>query len=233
MPSQGMPQIDLGRNWTPLVRTVLITLFVIYVVQLLTAPLMTDLFAWQPIGAGFRPWQVITAPFLGGEPIGTVFTWLTLYFFLPLLEGTLGLKKLGQATAFAWFFAVLLTFGGMALGLQDGTMLGGGPILLAYTALFGFLLPDLTFLLFFIIPMKAKWIGWGAGLLAFLYFLYTPHMVTALAIFAWVGAWLWAGWHNGAFRRMRLQAQRRKVQKQMSRLEVLDGGKSKPQDWVN
>ena len=233
MSSQGMPRIDLGGNWTPLVRTVLVGLFVVYVVQLVAGDRFLELAAWQPFGQGFRPWQVLTAFFLNTSPIAAMLTWLTLYFFLPLLESTLGRRDLGWATLFAWFFAVLATFVGLALGLPDGVFLGGGPILLAYSALFGFLLPDLQFLLFFVVPVRAKWIGWGGGLLAFLFLLYAPGPVTALSFFAWVGAWVWAGWRGGAFRRLRLQAQRRKVERQMSRLHVIEGGKAKPEDWVN
>ncbi len=233
MASQGMPQLDLGGNWTPLVRNVLVTLFVIYVVQALAGEPFLALFAWQPFGPEFRPWQVATAFLLETGPISAVFTWLTLYFFLPLLQGTVGLRKLGQATVFAWFFAVVCTFAGLAVGLPDMEFYGSGPILLAYSALFGFLIPELQFLLFFVIPVKAKWIGWGGGLLSFLYLITSPSNVTALAFFAWVGAWIWAGWHNGAFRRMRLQAQRKRVEKRVSRLEVIEGGKAQAGDWVN
>ncbi len=233
MASQGMPQIDLGGNWTPLVRNVLITLFVVYVVQLIGGEPFTTLFAWQPFGPEFRPWQVITAFFLGLGPISTVFGWLMLFFFLPLLENTLGLRNLGFATLFAWFFSVVCTFICLAFGLPDTTFLGSGPILLAYTALFGFLLPDLRFLLFFVIPVKASWLGWGSGLLSFLYLLFQPSNITALSFFAWVGAWLWAGGRNGAFRRFRLEAQRKRVERRVSRLEVIEGGKAKVEDWVN
>lgn len=233
MASQGMPQLDLGGNWTPLVRNVLVGLFAIYVVQLVVGEPFQALFAWQPFGPAFRPWQVATAFLLGMEPVSTVFTWITLYFFLPLLERTVGLRRLGWATLFIWFFAVVCTFLGLALGLRDGIFVGAGPILVAYSGLFGFLLPELQFLLFFVVPVKAKWIGWGSGLLAFLYAIYAPSNVTALAFTAWVGAWLWSGWHTGGFRRMRLQAQRRKVERQISRLEVIEGGKAKTEDWIN
>lgn len=233
MASQGMPRIDLGGNWTPLVRNVLLLLFGIYVVQMLGGERFLEFFAWRPFGAGFQPWQVLTAFFLGGEPISAILTWLTLFFFLPLLESTLGRRDLFWATAFSWFFSVVATFAGLALGLPDGIFLGAGPILVAYTALFGFLLPEVQFLLFFVLPLKAKWIGWGGGLLSFLYFLYTPSNVTSLTFFAWVAAWLWVGWRNGALRRFRLQAERRRVERKLSRLQVIEGGKTKPEDWVN
>jgi membrane associated rhomboid family serine protease len=233
MPSQGMPRLDLGGNWTPLVRNVILTLFVIYVAQLLAPATVEGLFAWQPFGAGFRPWQVLTAFFLGYDPIGSVLSWLTLYFFLPLLEGTLGLRRLAWATLFSWFFAVVATIAALALGIASVPFVGCGPILLAYSALFGFLMPETEFRLFFVLPLKAKWIGWGGGLLAFLFFLASHNTVTAVPFFAWVGAWVWAGSQGGAFRRMRLQAQRRKVERQISRLQVIEGGKPKPDSWVN
>jgi len=227
-----MPSIDLGGNWTPLVRNTLVFLFVVYVVQLVVGEPFLRVFAWRPIGDGFFPWQVLTSFALGVEPIGTVLYWLTLYFLLPPLDAMLDRRGLAFATLWSWFFAVMATFAALALGLPDVGFLGAAPILLAYTALFGFLAPEMRFLLFFVVPVKAKWLGWGGGLLAFLFFLFSPTNTTALSFFAWVGAWLWVGWRNGVFRRMRLRAERRRIEKRLARFEVIDGGRDE-KDWIN
>ena len=100
--SNGLPMPDLGANWTPLARNVIVGLFVIYVAQLLSGGLAETWFGWQPFADGFRPWQVLTHVFLGSSPWYTVLDWVVLFFVLAPLDGMLGRRALVQMLGATW-----------------------------------------------------------------------------------------------------------------------------------
>jgi hypothetical protein len=225
-------------NWSPLARNVIVGLFVIYVVQLLSRGLVEQWLAWQPLGQGFYPWQPITAFILSGpSAFGALITWVVLYFMLDPLMGMMGARRFGYAMLTSWAFGVVAAFVGVALGATDDGYLGQSVLLSAMFALFGFLRPDATILLMFVIPLQAKWIAWGTGLLTFLTLLAQPGTTTLLAFFCWVGAWVYLTFLFGGigFLRKRISAFSR--QRSARRFEVLDGGKKTPRagkdDWVN
>lgn len=241
LPDGGPGGLNLGANWTPLVRNVLVALFAIYVVQLALGGLLEHWLAWQPIGRGFRPWQPFTAFLLGDRaPLWTFLNWLVLFFLLAPLDRVLGRRGLLTAVGVAWAAAVLAGLVAGVLGAsQSAAFVGLGPLLLAMVALFGFTVPNAQFLFMFVLPMRAAWLGWGSGLLAFLYMLATREVAHVIGFFAWVGAWGWSAWEGGAWRRFKLRRQRARIEKQLSRFEVLDGGRAgaprqkKKDDWVH
>lgn len=236
--------LHLGDNWTPLARNVLVTLFAIYVVQLLVGDPMIALFAWHPFGAGFRPWQIVTAFLLGGpDPLSAVLNWLVLFFLLAPLDRLLGRKGLIRGIGVSWAVAVAVAMVLVATGIvrQEGAFYGGSALLAALLALFGFLMPGATFLLMFIVPVKAGLIAWGTGLLSFLYLLYTRDLGAALAFFSWGGAWLFLNARGGGgVRRLMLRWKRHRIEKRLQKFEVIEGGKGREptrrsgtDDWVH
>ncbi|MDP2312558.1 MAG: hypothetical protein Q8P41_06600 [Pseudomonadota bacterium] len=243
--ANGLPGLDLGSNWTPLTRNVIVTLFAIYVVQLLSQGAITDLFAWQPFGAGFQPWQVVTAFLLGSpDPLWAVLDWLALFFFLAPVENLIGRRGLVQALGVAWAVAVAVSATLIALGVvgMAGPYMGIGPFLAALLGLFGFLMPQAQIRIYFVLPIKAIWIAWATGLLSFLYLLASRDLGSALTFFAWGGASVWLAIRNGAARRFQLRWKKRQVERKLSRFEVIEGGRtpekrpkrgSDPGDWVH
>lgn len=232
--------MNLGANWTPLVRNVLVVLFGIYVVQLVAGGVLESLLAWQPMGRGFRPWQPFTAFLLGDPyPLSAFLTWLTIFFLLAPLDSMLGRRGLVTALGVSWFTGVVVGLVAALLGARESAaFLGQGPLLTAMVGLFGFAAPNAQFLLFFVIPVRASWLGWGSGLLAFLFMLATREVAWVLAFFAWAGAWGWSAWEGGAWRRFQLRRKKARIERQLSRFEVLDGGKAdaprkKRDDWVH
>lgn len=241
--ANGLPGLDLGSNWTPLTRNVIVTLFAIYVLQLLSGGVVESLFAWQPFGAGFQAWQVATSFVLGGPtPFSAVLDWLILFFLLAPVDGLLGRRGLVQALGVTWVTTVVISAGLLAAGLiSPSVFLGIGPLLTGLVALFGFMLPHAQFLLFFVIPVKAIWFAWGSGLLAFLNLLYARDLGASLLFFAWAGAAAWLAIRNGALRRTQLKWKKRQIERKLSRFEVIEGGRqesrkkrsSDPNDWVH
>jgi hypothetical protein len=244
MQQNGIPGLNLGANWTPLTRNVIVALFVIYVAQLLSGGVLDSLFAWQAFGDGFRPWQVVTAFLLGGPtPLVAVLDWLFLYFMLAPVDGLLGRRGLVQALGFAWVVGVLVTAALLATGLVgvSAPFLGLGPLLAALVALFGFSMPNAQFLLFFVIPVRAVWLAWGTGLLSFLYLLYAREVSSSLTFFAWGGTWAWMTLQSGVLRRASLRWKKARIERKLARFEVIEGGRTDrrpkrgrdPGDWVN
>ncbi len=81
--------------------------------------------------------------------------------------------------------------------------------------------------------------------MSFLYLLYSRDVGSALGFFSWGGAYLWTGVRNGALRRAQLQWKRSRIERQLRRFEVIEGGRGdadtkgrrsarkEPNDWVN
>lgn len=121
-----------------------------------------QLFAFQPSTALAMPWTFVTYQFLNSGALGLFFGTLMLYILGMALETEWGTAEF---TAF-WLVATL--GGSLSAWLTGGILVSGWQItgvsmLFAYAVLF----PETQFLVFFVIPVKVKWLAWlGAGLLA-------------------------------------------------------------------
>jgi hypothetical protein len=232
MLQNGIPgSPNFGANWTPLTRNVIVTLFVLYVAQLLSGGLAVDLFAWHGFGSQFRPWQIVTSFLLGsGGPFWVVIGWLGLYFLLAPVDQFLGRRGFLQALGTSWVTAVAVTAVLLATGLVSAgaPFMGYGPLITALTALFGFSMPNAQFLFMYVIPVRAVWLAWGTGLLSFLYLLASRDLSSSLAFFGWGGAWLWMTVGSGALRRLALRWKKSRIERKLSRFEVIEGGRTEP-----
>ncbi len=181
-----------------------------------------------PAGApGFKIWQLVTAHFI--HPPNGVFTvvlnLLMIVFFAGVVEGFLGRRRFLKVWVAA---AVGGGVGAVVFGLVQGTgtpATGIGPGILALVVIFCAMMPEATIHLFFVLPIKAKLIGWGtAGLV----------VLTALANPAVAGGWevggmgfgyaMWRWGDDLSLRRIRLKLKARQIQKKISKFEVIDGG---------
>src|SRR5664280_2172046 len=113
------------------------------------------LFAFDPRAALERPWTFVTYQFLHGEPFGLFFGTLILYILGSALEaewGTAEFTVFWLVSTLGASLAALVT----GNGLVSGGVVTGASMLFAYAYLF----PDMQFLIFFVVPVKVKWIAW-------------------------------------------------------------------------
>ena len=115
------------------------------------------LFAFDPGTALERPWTFVTYQFLHGEPFGLFFGTLILYILGSALEAEWGT---GEFTVF-WLVS---TLGASLAALVTGNALASGGVVTGASMLFAYayLFPDMQFLIFFVIPVKVKWLAWLA-----------------------------------------------------------------------
>lgn len=104
-------------------------------------------------------WRIFAFPFFpppARNPLFLFFAWYIFYMIAGALEGQWGAFRLN----------VYLLLGGF-LGMVVGFIMPGFPITNVYWGLtaflaFAYLFPDFEFRLFFILPVKVRWLGWIA-----------------------------------------------------------------------
>lgn len=130
---------------------------VFFLDQLLGGGLYVDFGLW-PIGNHFWPWQVVTYAFLHGNFNHLFFNMLGLWMFGAELEQVWGQKR------FVVFYSASVLAAALTQLVVDALLNVQGPTIGASGGLFGLLLafamifPNRTILLFFVIPMKAKYL---------------------------------------------------------------------------
>ena len=140
------------------VKNIIIINVLVMIMTWLNEPLMTRLFALNPVSFIYKPWQLVTYMFMHGGFMHLFFNMYTLFFFGSVLEHVWGTKK--------FLFYYLVTGVGAALihiGIQwltgsfaltvgaSGAIYG---LLLGYAMLY----PDHEMVLVFPpVRMKAKW----------------------------------------------------------------------------
>ena len=117
------------------------------------------LFGFDPDAAFERPWTFLTYQFLHQEPFALFFGTLVLYILGSALETEWG-------TAEFTVFWLVSTLGASLAALVTGNVLVSGGVLTGASLLFAYayLFPDMQFLIFFVIPVKVKWLAWLAAL---------------------------------------------------------------------
>lgn len=220
---------------TELTRNVLIALFVLYVVELSAANVMGlpvyALVAWQPFGAGFAPWQPITRYLVQGPGvIGVVIAGVVLYFFLPVVERLTNRRELIESLLFGMAGGTLLGLLLDLIGLTNGNALGWQVLVEVLIVMFGMKLPNAVIRLFFILPIQAKLIVWATGVISGLMLLATLDLTFADAFGTWLGTLGWWYWRGPGGRRRKLIRDANRIERELNRFQVLDGGKQGPQD---
>lgn len=241
-PDGAGPQLQLP-VLSPWMRNLLIGLFALFAVELVLRNLgmPVDALAWRPFGEGFSLWQPLTRYLVQGGHAGAVynvlFGLLILYFVLPAVDSLLTRERTIRAV-------IAGAIGGTALPLildalfLDGSATQGWTVLTtALFVLFGLSLPSGVIRLWFIIPITGQVIVWGIFGLELIFFLLNPSLRTAEGLGTWLGVYAW--WHSlgpGGHRR-NLRRQARKVEKELRRFQVIEGGKQDDQDrdddWVH
>ena len=149
----------------PVTQALLLANVAIFFLGELLGPNLFSTFALWPIGGGFWPWQIVTYAFLHGNFNHLFFNMLGLWMFGAELEQVWGRNRFIQFyTASVIAAALTQLIVNYALGSAAPTIGASGGLfglLLAFAMIF----PNRIILLFFVIPLKAKYLVVLYGLL--------------------------------------------------------------------
>jgi membrane associated rhomboid family serine protease len=172
----------------PVTQALLLANVAIFFLGELLGPGLLSAFALWPIGAGFWPWQVGTYAFLHGSFNHLFFNMLGLWMFGGELEHVWGQKR------FLQFYAASVVAAALTQLLVNFLLGSASPTIGASGGLFGLLLafamifPNRIILLFFVIPMKAKYLVALYGILELYQGVYVNN--SGVAHFAHLGGML-------------------------------------------
>lgn len=228
---RGQPS-GFGIDITELTKRALIALIALYIVELvLVFWFKIDVGRWifmNRVGGSWMPWQLLTAQLFNHlSPMGAIFDWIILVFFLGPVERLMGRKKLLQSLGIVALGAGFVTTGLDVLGAVnvDAPFVGLNPVITALVVFFGLSLPNATIRLFFVLPIKAAWFAWGSGLVALLYFLAVRDLGSAMALSGWIMAFGVMKFGPDEWKTMWLRYKARNIEKELAKFEILDGGK--------
>ncbi len=234
----GYTSFQFGSGLSMFGKKMLIIYAVIYVVELicehwLHIPVVFNLQLHPVLSDSFHFWQLLTHPFLHdpGNPFGFLINCLIFYFFAGPVEQAF--KQKGFLILF-----YLSALGGLLVGLLfssvsgfNGPFSGMMPSLLAMIVIFGFLSPDSTILLMFVIPVKAKYLSYGTILITALTFLAKANPHGAYHLGGILIGWLYfkgPQFFNPKMIYLKYRQQNQKKKK--SKFTVIDGGSDKKDD---
>ena len=169
----------------PVTRALLLINVAVFFLLPLLGGSVEALFALWPLGTHFLPWQVVTYSFLHGNFEHLFFNMLGLWMFGSELERIWGEKR------FLQFYAASVLAAALAQLVVTAVMGSVYPTVGASGGLFGLLFafavmfPNRVILLFFVIPMKARYLVALYGLLELYQGVYV--MNSGVAHFAHLG----------------------------------------------
>lgn len=235
----ALPTLERWHRW------LLAALFGAFVVELVAKNAGLPIYrwlAWWSFDAGFAAWQPLTRFLVQGDDRNAVasvaFSLLLLYFFLPLMESVAGRRTLGQAVLAGAVGGTVLPLALDATGLlSPSAALGWRPLAYALPPLLGLMRPDQTILLV-VLPVRASWILWGTLVLAVLNVLAEQSLDSLQELGVWVGVYAWYHLLGPGRTRRELSGRGKKVEKDLRRFQVLEGGRSpnrpgRPDDLVH
>lgn len=167
-----------GNRLTPIGKRLLLIYGVIYVLELVFEhwfgiPVVSVVQLYPFGNSDFHVWQLVSHPFIHNpnSPIGFLISCIVFYFFAGPVENAFGPKRfliLFYASAIGGALCGLVFSG---VGGFDTPFLGMMPSLLSMIVVFGFLNPEATILLMFVLPIRAKYLSYGTILITSLTFL--------------------------------------------------------------
>lgn len=123
-------------------------------------------FDWASIKSG-ELWRLVTFLFMPGYFSSRDVIWLALFLYLYYMIGTTLEREWGTAKFNLYYLsgALLTVLVGVITGLVTGSafMTGADYVNLSLFFAFAALYPETRFLIFFIIPVKVKWLAWISG----------------------------------------------------------------------
>lgn len=237
--TRGGPSVQFP-TLPPEGRQLLIVLFGLYVVELVVQNFVPiqQLLAWRSLqSGGFLPFQPLTRFFVqGSSVISVAISGFVLFLILPTLFRLFSRRQLLEALGTSIAVSTVLGLVLDAIGIAHGATMGWQTALTTCFVLFGFAQPNARILLFFVLPVSGTLIAWGTGAIALLYFLVDQNLNATEAVGMWIGAWLWWNQRGPGARRRDLRKKARKVEDELRRFQVLEGGRhdgDNRDEWVN
>lgn len=172
----------------PVTQALLLINVAMFCLEYFLGPWFTRSLALWPLGGGFLPWQVVSYAFLHGGLTHLFFNMLGLWMFGSELEQVWGRKRYLQ------FYAASVVAAALTQLVVNYLLHSAAPTIGASGGLFGLLLafamifPNRIILLFFVIPMRAKYLVALYGLIELYQGAYV--MNTGVAHFAHLGGML-------------------------------------------
>lgn len=167
-----------GATLTPVGKIMLMGYAAIYILELICEHwLGIPIYGWlalSPLGGGdFQFWQVFTHPVIHdpSAPISFLINCLVFYFFAGTIESALGTRRFITLYISAALGAAIIGLLFSSLASFRVPYAGMMPSLLTLIVTFGLLQPEATILLFFVLPVKAKYISYGTVIVTVLTFL--------------------------------------------------------------
>lgn len=119
---------------------------------------LANLLVWAPgtVEAG-EFWRLVTHAFVMIDPLSLIFELLFIWFVVPTVE-----EDWGAAQVLLFFVVATAASAGSAMllgliGIRVPFLFGPGAALLGFMYAFSRHNPDQTFLLFFVVPVQARW----------------------------------------------------------------------------
>ena len=234
---------------------ILAVLFVTYVLRFFSSTAMVpDVLQLSAAVYGGALWQVVTYPFVASPSGGIWFLLelLVLFWFGRDVFWRLGRRRFWTRLLVGGVVAALVAIGVQLLVAVVGAvgvssvpvfvLMQGQRMLMAIPiAAFATLWGDATIMLFFVIPLKARWFLWLEILFAFMAFLTAKDLagllgITAAVVLTW--ATLSPGGPRQAWRRLRLRVEAWLIQARLKRMrrgrrfDVIDGDEGRDR-WVH
>jgi membrane associated rhomboid family serine protease len=236
MMRQGPIQISygFGSSFTRTGKRLLLFYVAIYILELLcehwlAIPVVAYLQLYPFSHPDFHIWQIITHPFIHhpSAPIAFLLNCVVFYFFSGTVESSLGTRR------FLTLFYVS-AFGSAVTGLLFSSVTGFNapfmgmlPSLLALVVVFGLLNPEASVLLFFVLPIKAKYISYGTVIVTALTFLAKANPYGAYHLGGIFAGYLYlvGPRHFFSLNRLHMMYLEWKLKRKKSRFQVIQGNK--------
>ncbi len=153
----GNYQVRFGSPWTPAVKYLIIVNFGIYFLEGLTGISPVRAFGLVPYAVLHKGafWQLVTYMFLHGGLLHVGFNMFALWMFGTQIESTWGTKRFLR-----YYFITGIGAGVVNVLFNTGSMIptiGASGAIYGVLLAYGLLFPNNLILLYFFIPMKAKY----------------------------------------------------------------------------
>jgi membrane associated rhomboid family serine protease len=172
----------------PVTRALLLINVAVFFLARLFGGGIESVFALWPLGTNFLPWQVVTYAFLHGSFEHLFFNMLGLWMFGSELEQVWGQKRYVQFYTASVLAAALTQLVVSAVLGSIAPTIGASGGLFGLLLAFAMIFPNRIILLFFVIPMRAKWLVALYGILELYQGVYV--MNSGVAHFAHLGGML-------------------------------------------
>ncbi len=172
----------------PMTRTLLLINVVVFLIGPLLGNWFEPMFALWPLGHGFLPWQLLSYAFLHGSFEHIFFNMFGLWMFGSEVERVWGEKRYLQFYIVCVLAAAITQLVFNALSGSPYPTIGASGGLFGLLLAFGMMFPNRIILLFFVLPVKSKYLVIGYGLLELYQGVYV--MNSGVAHFAHLGGML-------------------------------------------